>query len=93
MSGLFFYRRDESPRHTPDQLAATLTACGAACRVEYLADGPWLVLAGDRTDGSLTVGADGTADSLMLQVGDDPPAVLDAVCAGLERLGWECPEE
>ncbi len=93
MGGLFLYRRDDAPGLSPDQLAAALTAGGVASRVEQQAECPWLVLAGDRTDGSLTVGDDGMADSLMLQVGDDPPTVLDALFAGLERLGWECPEQ
>jgi hypothetical protein len=93
MSGLFVYRRNDAPRHTPDQLAAALTAAGAACRVERLADGLWLVLAGGRTDGGLTVGDDGTADSLMLRPGDDPPGVLDTLFAGLERLGWEVADD
>jgi hypothetical protein len=89
MGGLFVYRRDDSPRHAPDELAAALSINGAACTGEQLPDGPWLVLTGGSTDASMTVGADGTADSLMVQMGDDPPAVLEALFTGLERLGWE----
>jgi hypothetical protein len=90
---MFVYLRDDAPRRTLDQVQAELTAQGVACRVEHLADGPWLVLDGDRTDMSVTVDPDGTATSAMVQLGDDSPATLDRLFAAFNRLGWEVADE
>lgn len=89
---MFIYRKDDAPRHTLDQLQRVLTAEGVGCRVEQHDDGPWIVLDGGRTDMSVTLDSDGTANSVMVQIGDDPLELLDTMVRALERLGWEAGE-
>jgi hypothetical protein len=89
---------DGAPRRTVAELQAELARVGVPCTVEELADGPWLVLSGPRADGrrtdlSITLDSDGVATSAMVQVGDEPPQVLDRLLAAFVGLGWEVPDD
>jgi len=41
----------------------------------------------------MTVDADGTADSLLIQIADESPAEPDALITALKELGWEFAED
>jgi|GEM_PF-6264336 len=91
---VFVHLGDGAPRRTVAELQADLARLGALFTVEGLAGSPWLVLAGPTADGhptdmSVTVDPDGVATSAMVQVGSEPPEVLDRLLAAFVRLGWE----
>ncbi len=89
---MFVYRPDDAPKRSLDQFQDALVAEGIKCRVEHLDDGPWLALDGDRIDMSVTVDDDGTASSVMVQIGDASPDELDRLFGLFKRLGWEVAE-
>ena len=84
---VFIYSKEAAPRRSLPELQAELAAAGVRCQIEHLDDGPWLVLEGHETDMSITVDADGTATSAMVQCMDSPD-VLDRLFQAFERLQW-----
>lgn len=84
---VFIYRDDTALRRTLPELQQELGRAGVVCRIEELDDGPWLVLEGHQTDMSITVDADGTAASAMVQC-QDSASVTGKLLNAFEQLGW-----
>lgn len=93
MCELFAFRGDRALKQAPESFVAELASRSVACHLENLDDGLWLVLDGNSIDASMTVDADGTANSLMIQIADESPAEPDALITALKELDWEFAEE
>jgi hypothetical protein len=85
---LFIYRGETGQARTPGQLRDVLSVAGLSCQLEPDRFGVWLVFDGGLTNINLTVEADGTASSAIVQT-EDITGRIDRLLGVFNELGWQ----